>query len=178
VSPSIQVAVSGLHWKYDTLCLVANDAEGMLRAAEALTADMPVKPIPPSPTFSGSVVEAVGDALLPVEPALDYMGNNEMVSDIDFDAAGNLYLTTWGHGDNIFSLDPMGKVRFSKYLPAFGTYAMSVQKDRVLAYTVSGARLYQVGLNGKPISQMRLPSDVGWRRSTSGYPINHTVFCY
>lgn len=177
--PTVQVASRGLHWQFDTLCLVANDAPGMRAAVAALLAAAPPAKLKAAPVaFKPAAPPVVSGAAQAQPPAFSFAGNNEMVSAVEFGPAGNLFVTTWGHGDNVYSLTPSGEVRFSRYLPEMGTRALRVYDDRFVATTVAGARLFQVGLDGRPISQMRLPMDVGWRRMTTGYPLHYATFSY
>ena len=157
--PSIQVAPRGLHWKYDTLCLIANDAPNMRKAADLLLMGLPAtgpKWMPPAyenvPMQTESRAERAGT---------DFTGNNEQVLDLKFDRAGNMYIITWGHGDNLYSLDPGGKLRFSRHLPEMGAWRLDVFDDRLVVATAAGSRLYQLTLDGKPISQVRLTMDPG-----------------
>ena len=185
--PTVHRARRAFHPDFDTLCLVANDAEGMRQAMAAAlggAADAP----PPAPAAAGFAPgHRAGDARpVPVPPPSERVGNNEMITDIRFDAAGNSYATTWGHGDNLYSLDREGAYRYSLNLPELGPYAIAdghdgvvavggdgaesrllpgfalgVYKDRIVACTAVGARLYQIGLDGTPIWQLRLSMETG-----------------
>ena len=164
--PTLQVASRGLHWKYDTLLMVANDSEGV-RSAVSRVLEEPVKAggaaveTAVKPKAYGQPKQKEGRETPEQKPALSFMGNNEYVLDIKFDAAGNLYMITWGHGDNLYSLDPQGKLRWSRRLPEMGACRLDIDTDRVVVFTGFGSRLYQIGLDGKPISQARLPMDPG-----------------
>ena len=94
-------------------------------------------------------------------PTAAWTGTNELVRDIKFDKAGNVYAITWGHGKNLYSLSPDGKPRFSRHLPQMGTVRLDVFDDRLFAYTAAGARLYAVSLDNKPLGQARLNMDAG-----------------
>ncbi len=165
--PTLQVASRGLHWKYDTLCLVANHAEGVRQAVSrvledpALTGAARVAEAAPKPAAYGPSVPKDGRETMARAAATNFMGNNEYVIDMKFDAAGNLYVITWGHGDNLYSLDPKGNLRFSRRLPEMGACRLDMDTDRVAVYTAYGSRMYQVALDGKLISQARLTLDPG-----------------
>jgi outer membrane protein assembly factor BamB len=185
--PTVQRAYRAFHPDHDVLCLIANDPEGMRRAAEAaLPAASEPPPAAPPPAAYAPPQKAEAAGRLPAPPPAARLGNNERVTDIRFDAAGNGYATTWGHGDNLYSLAPDGTVRFSHYLPELGPYAIAdgaeavvatggnyeesrllpgfelgVFEDRIVACTAVGARLYQIGLDGKPLWQLRLARDTG-----------------
>lgn len=166
VQPTIQVASRGLHWKYDTLLMVANDAEGVRSAVSRILDDAGkagagAPETAAKPKTYGQPEQKEGRETSGQKPAVSFMGNNEFVLDIKFDAAGNSYMITWGHGDNLYSLDPQGKLRFSRRLPEMGPCRLDMDSDRVAVFTGFGSRLYQVGLDGKPISQARLPMDPG-----------------
>lgn len=198
--PTVQRARRALHPDFDTLCLIANDAAGMrhaVRAALGGQADTPPAPLATSPYARA---RSAADAKLDTAPPpADKVGNNEMVTDLRFDAAGNSYLTTWGHGDNLYSFDPDGAFRFSRYLPEFGPFAVNkdggnvvnpgghgsgaeigsgaavgVYADRLLACTAVGSRLYQIRLDGTPIWQLRLSRDTGFGEERTPYwPVFH-----
>lgn len=178
VQPSIQVAARAFHPNYDTLCLVANDVEGMRKAVSVLLGDLPssAKPPPPGP-FAGKKSVTSAEAR-PITPALSKMGNNEMVNGIQFDAAGNLYVITWGHGDNLYALDNAGKVRFTRFLPEMGASRLDVGPDRLLVFTSCGGRLYQIGLDGKPLSQVRLGQDPGASSGERAYEPAYSTHQY
>ena len=158
--PTIQVASRGLHWKYDTLCLIANDTAGMQKVVETLLATLPSNPERRPVTYEKKISVA-SSGITQIAPATSFMGNNELVLDMKFDKAGNVYVITWGHGDNLYSLDPSGKLRFSRQLPEAAASRLDVFDDRVLVFTSAGSRLYQLTLDGKPISQVRLTMDPG-----------------
>jgi len=160
VRPSVQVARRGLHYAYDTLCLIANDAAGMRSAVQALLKGVPDKPAQKQPVYVDSR-RARSKGISPTTPAIAFMGNNELILDVQFDAAGNMYMITWGHGNNIYSLDPAGKLRLTRHLPEAAAWRLNVYDDRVLVCTAAGSRLYQLTLDGQPISQMRLTMDPG-----------------
>jgi outer membrane protein assembly factor BamB len=178
VQPSIQVAARAFHPDHDTLCLVANDAEGLRKAVAALLGNIPASAQPPAPAPFAGKKSVVSAEATPVTPAIRYMGNNELVNDIRFDAAGNLYVITWGHGDNLYSLDPAGQVRFTRFLPEMGVSRLDMGPDRLLAFTSCGNRLYQVGLDGKPISQMRLSQDPGVSSGERAYHLAYAGYQY
>jgi len=167
VQPTIQVASRGLHWKYDTLCVVANEREGLRAAVDRILADpaltdaAPVAAVESRPTAYGEPEQQEGREQAVRQSAVSFMGNNEYVLDMKFDKAGNIYLNTWGHGDNLYSLDAQGKLRFSRRLPEMGVARLDVGTDRVAAFTAYGSRLYQIGLDGKPLGQAQLTLDVG-----------------
>src|SRR5690606_11304105 len=112
------------HPEYDVLCLMANDAAGLERAvAEALrlapAAPGPLPPVPPpvAPAVAWSApVTVSSQATSQITPAITWMTNNEMINSMVFDPAGNLYIGTWGHGKNLYSLDAKGQHRFARHL--------------------------------------------------------------
>jgi outer membrane protein assembly factor BamB len=166
VQPTLQVASRGLHWKYDTLLMVANDADGVRSAVSRVLEDAgkaggAAAETAAKPRAYGQAEQKEGREMPEQKPAMSFMGNNEYVLDMKFDGAGNLYLITWGHGDNLYALDPQGKLRWSRRLPEMGPCRLDVASDRVVVFTGFGSRLYQIGLDGKPISQARLPLDPG-----------------
>jgi outer membrane protein assembly factor BamB len=160
VRPSIQVAHKGLHFAHDTLVLVANEAVGLGRAVDRLMGAFE-DPRPaagarydaPRTVRSAEAKSVVG--------ALDYGGTNELVMALEFDPAGNLYASTWGHGKNLYSLGPDGRLRFARHLPEMGVVRMNVFSDRVYAFTSAGGRLYQMTLEGRPVAQARIGMDPG-----------------
>ncbi len=168
VPATIQVASRGFHWNYDTLCVVANDADGMRRAVDRLLEPPPPAAKSPDITY-GAAEKFDGRETPPLPSALSFLGNNEYVLDMKFDAAGNIYLITWGHGDNLYSLDPAGKLRFSRRLPEMGASRLDVGNDRVLVFTAYGSRLYQLSLDGKPMSQAQLTMDPGLNERSTTY---------
>ncbi len=175
--PSLQVAHKGLHFAYDALCLLANDGDGLRRCVDQLFADMPAAANSAEPVF-GKPSTAVGaDAAGTIPPPAASFSTNELIKDIQFDKAGNAYAITWGHGKNLYSLSPDGKLRFSLFLPEMGANRLQVGDDRVLVHTSAGARVYQIGLDGKPISQVRLNRDPGtiW---DDEYELAQTDFMY
>ena len=158
--PSIQLAKRGLHYAHDTLCLIAGDTEGFRQVVDRLLKGIPVAP-PPKPPSYGAETTRSSDKGVPSVAPVTFMGTNEMVVDVQFDQKGNLYIITWGHGKNLYSLGPTGKLRFCRHLPEMGASRLQLADDRLLVFTSAGARLYQLTLDGKPISQLRLPMDPG-----------------
>ncbi|MFM9195566.1 MAG: hypothetical protein ACKOWG_07480, partial [Planctomycetia bacterium] len=185
--PSVQVATKGLHFAHDTLCLIANDAAGLQAAVDAVVA---------AATSAGATSAAAGStaAARPAEPAFDRtasdggvretvpvttkLGTNEMIEHLRFDAAGNLYLGTWGHGNNLYSLDKTGGLRFARRLPEMGIRRLEVADDRVLAYTAAGARLYQLTHDNKPLSQARINLDPGGTLADDDYSLSSADFLW
>jgi len=165
--PTIQVARRGLHWKHDALCLAADTAADMRQAIASLLAEIPAPSDPPSPRRAAPTV-AEGTDTTPAAAPQTLTGNNEQIVDIQADKAGNLYIVTWGHGDNLYSLDADGKLRFTRHLPEMGVRSLQLYEDRLLVYTAAGARLYQLTLDGKPISQVRLNMDPGVQIGAGG----------
>jgi len=176
--PSIQVASKAMHYGHDTLCLIANESEGMKRNAEAILSSisMPQIPVPSSEQAEPRLAEGTTPTQVP--GLLEKTGTNEMVVDIKFDKAGNLYVITWGHGKNLYSFTPDGKLRFSKFLPEMGTNRLSVHDDRILVYTAAGARYYALTLDGKPIHQAKLNMDPGTTRYRDGYGLSWANFAW
>jgi outer membrane protein assembly factor BamB len=162
------VASRAFHWNFDTLCLVANDVEGMRRAVDALLAPPPAVARTPDSQY-GPAEKIEGRDALSLPSALSFLGNNEYVLDMKFDKAGNIYLITWGHGDNLYSLDPAGRLRFSRRLPEMGASRLNVGSDRVIVFTAYGSRLYQLSLDGKPMSQAQLTMDPGLNERSTTY---------
>ena len=196
VRPTIQVATHGLHWKYDTLCLIANDPDSMRKTVEALlkesaTGSLSASADPAANTGGQAArgteaargIEAARGTTLssgqstPAVPLLNFLGNEEQVVDVQFDKAGNSYIITWGHGDNLYSLDPAGKLRFARHLPEMGATRLSVYDDRLMAFTSAGSRLYQLKLDGQPISQLRLTLDPG-PVGDEGYALSSAQYEY
>jgi outer membrane protein assembly factor BamB len=175
VRPSIQVATKGLHFAHDTLCLIANDADGIKQAVQWIAEPKDVTPNvagKSQPTAEQKTAGAAGPKLTPVTA---YMGTNELVRDIQFDKAGNLYAITWGHGKNLYSLAPDGKPRFSRFLPEMGTVRLDVFDDRLFAYTAAGARLYQLTLDNRPLGQARLNMDPGGVIGDDVYQLSDSI---
>jgi outer membrane protein assembly factor BamB len=178
--PTLQVASRGLHWNFDTLLVVANDGEGTKRAVSRLLEDPALTGKPtaaeaaPKPSYSQPEAKE-GRESVARTPAVNFMGNNEYVLDMKFDASNNVYVITWGHGDNLYSLDPKGALRFSRRLPEMGPCRLDVDADRVVVFTGYGSRLYQVGLDGRLISQGRLTMDPGISVKGPLYRERHTA---
>jgi len=178
--PTLQVATRGLHWNFDTLLVVANDGEGVKRAVSrvledpALTGKTPAAEAASKPSY-GQPEAKEGREVAARTPAVNFMGNNEYVLDMKFDASSNVYVITWGHGDNLYSLDPKGNLRFSRRLPEMGPCRLDVDADRVAVFTGYGSRLYQVALDGTPISQGRLTLDPGVSIKGPLYRERHTA---
>lgn len=175
---SLQVARLAFHFKYDTLCVLANDAAGLRRGTEQLFAALPAAPALGAPQFGTPTAAESATPTPTVAPApVTFTNTNEGVHDLQFDKAGNAYVITWGHGKNLYSVAPDGKLRFSLFLPEMGANRLQVADDRVLVHTACGARVYQVTLDGKPISQMRLNMDPGtiW---DDEYELAYTHFQY
>ena len=82
--PSIQVAPRGLHWKHDTLCLIANDLDGMKSVVAALLKDLPDAP-PPRPVTWAGRKQLDSDKPSAIDPAVSFTGNNELIVDLKFD---------------------------------------------------------------------------------------------
>ena len=176
VRPSIQLARKGFHFRYDTLCLLANDVAGIKQSMATILRPLPVTAEPQAIAFTApQTVESAERT--PATPAASYMDSNEMVLDMQFDKAGNAYVITWGHGKNLYSLTPDGKIRFSLFLPEMGADRLQVADDRVLVHTAAGARVYQCTLDGKPISQARLNMDPGTTWDDE-YELASTDFLY
>ncbi len=76
----------------------------------------------------------------------------------------------------MYSLDGAGKLRFARHLPEMGVNQLAVFADRLLAYTSAGARLYQVGLDNKPLSQARLNMDPGTTTSCEDYEMSQADY--
>jgi len=157
---SIQVAPAGLHYGFDTLCLIANDAAGMRQAIDALLKGLPDRQQAAVQAYSERKL-FTSQSATQVAAAVEFMGSNEYVLDVEFDRAGNAYAITWGHGNNLYSFDPAGNVRFSRQLPEAAASRLEVFDDRVCVFTSAGSRLYQLALDGSPISQVRLTMDPG-----------------
>ncbi|HEY7425440.1 MAG TPA: PQQ-binding-like beta-propeller repeat protein, partial [Gemmataceae bacterium] len=177
VRPSIQVAAKGLNFAHDTLCLIANDAAGMTKAIERLTGDWPDPPALPAPSY-GSERPADNANHTATVPATAALGTNELVMDAQFDRKGNLYVITWGHGKNLYSLAPDGKPRFSRHLPEMGANHLSVHEDRLYVYTAAGAKLYHLTLDNRPVSQARLNMDPGPTHVCDNYELSSADFHY
>jgi outer membrane protein assembly factor BamB len=160
VRPSIQVARKGLHFAHDTLCLIANEAEGLNRAVDRLFGGFEEPHSVATSRYDSERVVRSSDVKRSV-PALEYGGSNELILDLQFDPAGNLYAGTWGHGKNLYSLTPEGRLRFARHLPEMGVVRMNVYPDRVYAFTSAGGRLYRMTLEGNPVAQARLGIDPG-----------------
>jgi hypothetical protein len=79
--PTLQVASRGLHWKYDTLLMVANDSEGV-RSAVSRVLEEPVKAggaaveTAVKPKAYGQPKQKEGRETPEQKPALSFMGNN------------------------------------------------------------------------------------------------------
>ncbi len=175
--PSIQVAGKGLHYAHDTLCLIANDSAGLEHNIEALLGDLPEPPALPVAHYGADQVAESAQAT--AEPAATAgLGTNELVQDLQFDPAGNVYAITWGHGKNLYSLKPDGTERFSRHLPEMGANRLSVHADRLYAYTSAGARLYQLSLDNQPRSQARLNMDPGDVIGCDNYSLSTIDFQY
>jgi outer membrane protein assembly factor BamB len=177
VRPCIQVAAKGLNYGHDTLCLIANDAAGMRVAIERLTGDLPEPPARPAPAFEAER-PAEGAAHTSITPATAALGTNELVMDVQFDRAGNLYAITWGHGKDLYAFDADGKPRFSRHLPQMGANHLSVHDDRLYVYTAAGAKLYHLTLDNRPVSQARLNMDPGSTRADDNYELSDADFHY
>ncbi|MBI2190538.1 MAG: PQQ-like beta-propeller repeat protein [Planctomycetes bacterium] len=176
--PSLQVAPSGLHAKHDTLCLIAQDSAGLVQLVQSTLGDVP-EPRPEDALSYAPASEPIESKDSPSStPALEFMGNNEMVTDIQMDRAGNLYATTWGHGKNLYSLDAGGKLRFARALPEMAPTRLEVLGDRLLAYTAAGARWYQLTLDGQPVSQARLNLDPGPTHGEDGYHLSWATYSF
>ncbi|MBI2191273.1 MAG: PQQ-binding-like beta-propeller repeat protein [Planctomycetes bacterium] len=178
--PTLQVAPKGLHWKFDTLCLVANDVAGLRDAARRFLEEMPPSAGQPATPGAAGVpaIEVQSRDATSAEPAVRFLGSHEFIGDIQFDRAGNLYAITWGHGKNLYSFDPSGKLRFARRLPEMGAVTLGVFDDRLLVFTAAGARLYQLGLDGQPISQIRLTLDPGSTSYRDGYSLGYVSYEY
>ena len=181
--PSVQVATKGLHFAHDTLCLIANDAAGMQAAVDALFAAAAPAAAPPvaeagEPQAAAVEHTAADTGATAAVPVTTKMGTNEMIEHLKFDAAGNLYLGTWGHGNNFYSLDKNGAVRFARRLPEMGIRRLEVAEDRVLAYTAAGARLYQFTHDNKPLSQARINLDPGGTLADDDYALSDADFLW
>ena len=177
VRPGLQVAHRGLSWQYDTLCLLANDAASARLAVKALLAPAATAAAPAVPGWGAEQATTTNEPPAPAAPPAATVGNNELITDVQFDAAGNLYVTTWGHAKNLYALAPDGKARFSRYLPEMGVNRLIVAPDRLLAYTAAGARLYQLTLDGKPLAQARINPDPGDTYDDS-YSLSYASFDY
>jgi outer membrane protein assembly factor BamB len=177
VRPQIQVAHKGLHFTHDSLCLIANEAEGLKIAIDALFAPLPSTPPLPVPSYSQER-DSESPKTTATRPVLAAMGTNELVMDVQQDKAGNLYAITWGHGKNLYSFAPDGKPRFSRMLPQMGTNRLSVHDDRLYAYTSAGARLYRLTLDNKPVTQARLNMDLGSAPGCDGYELSSCDYLY
>jgi len=160
--PTVRRARRPFNVNYDTLCLIANDPSSMGAAVAAAIGgkfDTP-RPLEIAVDF-GQPQRSKSAQTVAHPPAAEFADNNEMVSDVQFDSDGNLYVITWGHGDNLYSFTPEGSLRFSHYLPEMGPFGLGVYNDRLIACTSVGSRLYHIGLDGKPLWQVRLPRDPG-----------------
>lgn len=185
--PSVQVATKGLHFAHDTLCLIANDAAGMKAAVDAVVA---LKTSPEAKAgerpaqadarpLAAAVERTMADGgVTPATPVSTKLGTNEMIEHLQFDAAGNVYLGTWGHGNNLYSLDKNGAARFARRLPEMGIRRLEVADDRVLAYTAAGARLYQFTHDNKPLSQARINLDSGGTLADDDYSLSTADFLW
>ena len=171
------MARKGLHYAFDTLCLNANDAAGIERAIQQLLAELPSKPTPPAAKF-GDLATSRGESHTDVQPAIAATGTNEQVQDVQFDAAGNLYAITWGHGKNLYSLTPDGQMHFSRFLPEMGANRLTVSTDRLFAYTSAATRLYALTLENQPIAQARLNLDPGSTSYSDNYQLSTVDFEY
>ncbi len=176
VRPSIQVAHRAFNVDHDTLCLLANEATGLRQAVAALWQPPTAKPAA-APAF-GEIRTVASAGATTIQPAAATLDTNEMVLDIQFDAAGNAYAITWGHGDNLFSFAPDGQLRFRRHLPEMGANRLQVAADRLLAHTAAGARVYQLTLDGQPLSQARLNADPGSATGCDDYELASTDFHY
>lgn len=169
--PSLQVAKKGFHYAFDSLCLIANDKAGIERNIEALFGELK-DPAALSEAKYGVELKVESKTTSDTVPALAFMGTNEMVNDLKFDAAGNLYAITWGHGKNLYSFGPGGQPRWSRHLPEMGANRLDVFSDRLLSYTASGARMYHLTLDNKPVAQARLNLVPGSTQECDNYSLS------
>src|SRR5204863_5405353 len=71
-----------------------------------------------------------------------------------------------------------GKPRFSRHLPEMGANHLRVHDDRIYVYTAAGGRLYQLTLDGQPVSQARLNMDPGPTHMCDNYELSDADFRY
>ncbi len=177
--PMIQVANRALNPSRSTLCLIANDEIGMQTILENLF-NIPADTIETEAALNFQKANELNSDKTSIEPAaISFMGNNEYILDAKNDKNGNIYLITWGHGDNIYSYTSNGEFRFSYYLPEMGADDLRVFDDRILVYTAAGAKLYRLDLNGKPVNQVQLNMDrgsLGYRDTPSLSHVNYKYF--
>lgn len=200
VRPEIIRAAKGLHYAHDTLCLVAADEAGFKASVEALLKLVPptakgkakTPSTQPAPNYSRgfprmpALPEAkfavpasdIGDKSEPIEQAVEFTGTNELAMDAAYDKDGNSYIITWGHGKNLYSFAPDGKLRFSRFLPEMGANRLEVFEDRLLVYTAAGARLYELGLDGTPRKQVRLNMDPGSTFYVDNYQLSNADYAW
>jgi PQQ-like domain len=177
VRPRIEVAHKGFHYAHDALCLIANESVGLKSAIDALLRPLPSVTPPAAPAY-GEERTADSTRTVPGVPVTASLGTNELVMDVQQDKAGNLYAITWGHGKNLYSLSPDGKLRFSRFLPQMGANRLSVYDDRLYAYTSAGARLYRLGLDNKPVAQARINRDLGEGSGCDGFELSQADYLY
>jgi len=194
VRPSIQLATKAFHYAHDTLCLVANDAPAVQHGVQWIVGQLKdagrgaagaaaeraatVDSAPPQTRAAAGEQTVESAKRTAITPATGFMGTNELVYDLQFDKAGNLYAITWGHGKNLYSLSPDGKPRFSRHLPEMGTNRLNVCEDRLLAYTSAGARVYVLGLDNKPLAQARLNAIPGPVNRCDSFDLSHADYLY
>lgn len=178
--PMIQVAARALDPIRSTLCLIANDDRGMNLAIQTFL-NLPKateNKLLASRTSFGNATTLQSDKTTPIPSALSYMGSNEFIQDMATDINGNLYIITWGHGDNLYSYTPTGEFRFSHYLPEMGANDLRVYDDRILVYTSAGAKLYRLDLNGTPVSQVQLNRDPGRLSYRDNFSLSTISYAY
>jgi len=177
--PMIQVANRALNPIQSTLCLIANDEIGMQTILNNLF-NLPAEKVESEAVLDFQKATELNSEKTSIEAAaITFMGNNEYILDAKTDKNGNIYLATWGHGDNIYSYTTNGEFRFSHYLPEMGANDLRVFDDRILVYTAAGAKLYRLDLNGKSINQVQLNMDrgsLGYRDTPSLSHVNYKYF--
>jgi hypothetical protein len=173
--PSVQLATRGLSPAFDTLCLLGDTPAAVRACIQAALAPRPATAAPP--TFGAPQTWGSSQPTT-VAIARGVVGNNSYVNGMAFDSAGNLFLTTWGHGDNLYSLAPDGTMRFHRFLPEMGTINLRTAGDEIFVYTRAGARLYRLKPDGTPVWQAQLNQDPGSVHYRDNYGLSTLTYSY
>ena len=137
---------------FDTVTILANEANGLEAGVDAFLAlkpGMPAIPVPgprvlaPRPETTGLVP---GHAVAATtESFAELINGEDMVQSLDLDpATGRVLVGTFGYGENLFCLGPDGKVLWKVYLPEHDVYTVRWYDDgrRVMALTGRGWFLF------------------------------------
>ncbi|MEI8138806.1 MAG: PQQ-binding-like beta-propeller repeat protein [bacterium] len=150
---------------FDSVAILANDAEGLGAGVDAFLALKPEASSGPAPVPRLQAPRPVTTGLVPGQTVAatrdsfaGLISGEDMVQSMDLDpATGRVLVGTFGYGENLFCLGPDGKLLWKIYLPEHDVYTARWYDDgrRIMALTGRGWYLFLLdGQTGRVIKKL------------------------